>query len=318
MSAKNNRSTGTQRGSALLGLGVGGLLLAYYIAGPEDYLSPSDPAPEESLQAAVPLAHVRPKLSEARLESGSPAFTPGVSNTDTDRPEVYVTGHTQSLLQEAELEHLSDVFLNIVYPLFRYDFQLSAEGRSAINVFVASMPEGMGTEDLERVAAMIDTQLSSPESEDLAFVITHLYRLEAEEARILSEGAPVTTMAGQLEAQERLAELREEWFGPELSELLFSGSDENQASAEQITDPSRPGGSGAEAPPEALTEEQAELAAIKLAWEQRYQEYLAEKRVIERAGLDQPEKDRQIEALLQQHYSPQELDAARAFDGRKN
>ena len=132
---------------------------------------------------------------------------------------------SDSSLQEAELEHLSDVFLNSVYPLFQYDFQLNREGRSAIHVFVASMPDDLSREDLDAISAMIKTQLLSPEAE-----------------------------------------------------------------------------------------EQAELADIERAWERRYERFLAEKQVIDRAGLDQTEKDKQIESLLRQHYTPQELEAARAFD----
>ncbi|WP_404365492.1 lipase secretion chaperone [Marinobacter sp.] len=219
-----------------------------------------------------------------------------------------------SRLQEAELEHLSEVFLNTLHTLFQYDFPLDQEARAALDTFVASMPEDLTSEDLETISAMIQAGLSSPESEDLAFIITHLYRLEQEEARLMSEGAPVTTMAQQLEAQERLAQLRDQWFGPELSELLFSGADDAGTSSDQISAGSQPAYDGMEERPEALAEAQAELADMESAWEQRYQVFLAEKQVIDRAGLDQTEKDRQIEALLQQHYIPRELEAARAFD----
>ena len=206
------------------------------------------------------------------------------------------------------------MFLTTVYPLFQYEFRLDGESRSAIDVFVASLPEDLSDEALETVSAMIEAQLAGPEAEYLAFVITHLYRLEQEEARLVEEAGPVTTMADQLETQARLSHLREQWFGPELSSLLFGTPDTADSSSGKAPQESGPGVSRAEETPAELAEEQAELAEIEGAWERRYQRFLVEKQVIVRAGLDQTEKDQQVEALLQQHYSPRELEAARAFD----
>jgi hypothetical protein len=287
----------------LLGLGLAGLLFIDYFSAPAVKMPPADIATADRTQAVAPF-------------SGPPSGT--LSGTDQenlrDGAAENAVAPSDSTLQEAELEHLSEVFLNSVYPLFQYDFQLNREGRSAIDVFVASMPDGLSREDLDAISAMINAQLLSPEAEDLAFIITHLYRLEQEEARIMSEGAPVTTMEGQLEAQERLSQLRDEWFGPELSALLFSGADDLPASSDPNTAESPADDDGTEELPEALAEERSELADIERAWERRYERFLAEKQVIDRAGLDQTEKDKQIEALLRQHYTPQELEAARAFD----
>lgn len=291
--SEKHHSNGKWAGYALLCLGIAGLLLAYLLAVPGGNTPPAERVSSDQGQAAFPSSDSAP-ASAARSAEGEPAVPDTNGHNVTVEPD--------SLLQEAELEHLSDVFMSSVYPLFQYDFPLNIEGRSAIDVFVASMPQGLRDEDLDAISTLIETQLTSPEAEDLAFIITHLYRLEQEEARITREGAPVTTMADQLEVQEQLAKLREQWFGPELSNLLFSGAED------------APAAEGAGELPESLAEEQSELAAIESAWEQRYQKFLAEKQVIERAGLDQAEKDRQIEALMRQHYAAQERKAARAFD----
>ncbi|MEP3166472.1 MAG: lipase secretion chaperone [Marinobacter sp.] len=286
-------SKGKRAGYALLCLGLAALLVAYLFAVFGGDTPPSERVIADHGQAAVaPPAHA-PASAGRSVEPEPAATETNLSNTAAE---------PDSVLQEAELEHLGEVFMNSVYPLFQYDFPLNNEGRSALDVFVASMPQGLSGEDLDTIATMIETRLASPETEDLAFIITHLYRLEQEEARITRERAPVTTMADQLEVQEQLSQLREQWFGPELSKRLFSG-------AEDV-----PGAEGAGEVPESLAEEQSELAAIESDWEQRYQKFLAEKQVIERAGLDQAEKDRQIEALMRQHYTAQELQAVRAFD----
>ncbi|MCH8498982.1 MAG: hypothetical protein LAT63_10920 [Marinobacter sp.] len=233
--------------------------------------------------------------------------------------EVAVNANPQpdSLLHEAELERLSGVFLNTVYPSFQSGFRLDLEGRAAIDVFVASMPEGLSSEELATISAMIERQLFTPEADDVAFIITHLYRLEQEQARMLSEGAPITTMAGQLEAQQRLSQLRDDWFGPELAERLFSGTDDVDAATGESPARNPAGGTNTEELPERLTGAQAELAGMESAWAQRYQRFLAEKQFIDNAGLDETEKDQQIEALLRQHYPPEELEAARAFGQQK-
>jgi hypothetical protein len=299
----NIMKNGKLLGAALLLLVCAGVLFALSVSAPDEKapapavnvkseqtqdLAPPPPANQENLTARAPNGRIA-EIAEAQPDS-------------------------ESALGKGEMEHLSDVFLNSVYPSFQYQFQLDLEGRAAIDVFVASMPDELSREDLDAISAMINAQLLSPEAEDLAFIITHLYRLEQEEARIMSEGAPVTTMEGQLEAQERLSQLRDEWFGPELSALLFSGADDLPASSDPNTAESQPDGDGTEELPEALAEERSELADIERAWERRYERFLAEKQVIDRAGLDQTEKDKQIEALLRQHYTPQELEAARAFD----
>jgi hypothetical protein len=290
----------------LLLLVLAGLFFGYYFLAPDGKTPSSEP-----LESAA----------ESADEERAPALESIPSSTSSINPENMADGANGSAvvtpeptLQEAELAHLNDVFLSSLYPLFQYDFPLDREGRSAIDVFVASMPDGLNDEDLDAVSAMIQAQLRTPEAEDLAFIITHLYRLEQEEARMLSEGEPITTMEGQLEAQERLSRLREEWFGPELSARLFPGAEDIRDSADVSAEQSPPDGAGSEEPPESLNEAQAELADIEQAWERRYQAFLADKQVIDRAGLDQSEKDQQIEALFRQHYTPQELEAAKAFD----
>lgn len=60
-----------------------------------------------------------------------------------------------------------------------------------------------------------------------------------------------------------------------------------------------------------------QLADIERAWELRYQAFLMEKLLIDQAGLDQTGKDRQIEALIEQHCATEEREAARAFDPLK-
>lgn len=318
MSGKTNKSPRTRRGAIFLSSALGGVFLAYYLSVHHGDLPSPDATPADQPYAAAPLPD--PQLENSGM---SPEKPPSVDAMNQDEPlnpagGVHSAMPPDSQLGEAELERLSDVFLNVVYPLFRYEFQLNPEGRSALMVFVASMPTGLGSEDLETIAAMIETQLASPEAEDLAFMITRLYQLEAEEARIMRERAPVTTMAGQLEVHEQLSELRNQWFGPDLAARLFSGNEEPPALSGGSPENDEPERQAAGASPEALSDEQAELAALERAWEDRYQEYLADKRLIERAGLDQSEKDRQIESLLRQHYSPREIEAARAFDQMRN
>jgi hypothetical protein len=297
----NIMKNGKLLGAALLLLVCAGVLFALSVSAPDEKapapavnvkseqtqdLAPPPPANQENLTARAPNGRIA-EIAEAQPDS-------------------------ESALGKGEMEHLSDVFLNSVYPSFQYQFQLDLEGRAAIDVFVASMPDELSREDLDAISDMIETRLLSPEAGDLAFIITHLYRLEQEEARILNEGPPVTTMEGQLEAQEQLSQLRNEWFGPELSERLF-GVDAAGAISGPAMAESQPDGDGTEEPPEARTGTQAELADTESNWQRRYQEFLAEKQVIDRAGLDQSEKDRQIEILLQQHYTPQEIEAAKAY-----
>lgn len=303
-------------GFTLLGLSLLAPILALYFVTQDRERDASSAASSSVVKARSAEADPpgRPDSPGVRGEPGladGPTEQPSI---ETSQPEDLAAVQPPSQLQEAELEHLEDVFLNSVYPSFQYDFQLNREGRSAIDVFVASMPEDLGEEDLNILSAMITDRLSGREGEDLAFIITHLYRLEQEEARLMNDGAPITSMADQLEAQEKLSQLRERWFGPELSEVLFSVADEDETLPGENTAASEPEGGGDEEAAENWTEEQVELAESEQAWERRYQKFNAEKQIIDNAGLDQAEKDRQIEALLQQHYSPQELEAARAFD----
>lgn len=290
-------------GTALIGLGLLGLLLVYFWG-----VAPGEPEGSPAALSA-PQPQQAPPPDRLRNEPAAETVVP-VAGVGDNGPVTEAPGtQPDSQLSDAELERLNGVFLNTVYPLFQYDFQLSHDGRAALTAFVATMPEGLTQADLDRVAGMIERQLASPGADDVAFIITHLYRLEQEEARLMREGGPVTTMAGQLEAQEQLMYLREQWFGAELSAQLFSGNDEAEASAD-------PGLAEHQADGERSEEAdaiQAELASIERDWELRYQAFLVEKQLIDQAGLDQSEKDRQIEALLQQHYAPEEREAARAF-----
>lgn len=303
--AANIRSAKILSGAALLGIGIVCLVFAYvFLAGPES----NDSSPQPSLDAE-PQAASQPPTRHHEPETGSETSSPIVATSPTDQGTEGTAAQPPSRLQETELEHLREVFQNSVAPSFQYDFRLDREGRAAIDAFVASMPDGLGNEDLDTLTTLIESQLSTPEAEDLAFIITHLYRLEEEEAHLMDDIGPVTTMAGQQEAQAKLAQLRDDWFGPELSARLFSDTDDGQSSATADS----PDDNNAEETSEPQNEEQAELADIENEWEQRYQAFNAEKQFIDNAGLDQAEKDRQIEVLLQQHYAPEERDAARAF-----
>ncbi|MGM0768494.1 MAG: hypothetical protein ACQEV6_10745 [Pseudomonadota bacterium] len=312
--AANIGSTRVLSGAALLGVGLASLLFAYFfVAGPEH--SDSSPPPAPALQPQAPSAA---PADGRKPETSAEADAAVVAAAPTERIAAETSAQPDARLQDAELQHLREVFQNSVVPSFQYDFQLHREGRAAIDAFVASMPENLSSEDLDTLSTMIENQLATSEAEDLAFIITHLYRLEQEEARLMKEIEPVTTMAGQQEAQEQLAQLRDEWFGPELSARLFSEADNDQpganAGSDQSTAEGTAKGDSSGEPTEPRSEAQTELADIESGWEQRYQTFLADKRFIDNAGLDQAEKDRQIEALLRQHYPPEELEAARAFD----
>lgn len=286
----------------LIGVGFASLVLAYYVVG-----SPDDAG-----------AHGVPAEQSSGIQGG--ATVEPASATGTRQASGQATGTDNTAAQsgpplnEAELERLRDVFQNSLSPLFQDGLQLDQEGRSAIDVFVASMPSGLGDDELDRVSAMITDQRSSPDAEDLAFVITHLYRLEQEEARLTNDSGPVTTMAEQLEARERISELRDEWFGQELSKLLFSSSADGETNPGDGETANRAEDGGADELPDEQVRNREELATMEHGWEQRYEQFESEKRLIDRAGLDQKEKDRQIEALFRQHYKPRELEAARAFD----
>ncbi|WP_166256460.1 lipase chaperone [Marinobacter salicampi] len=303
---------GKRVGWVLLGLVLLALVFAYFFSTRAENAPSADTARVISTQDTVPVP------SESRQSSGNaePAITgtaPEQNPTEDHRASDDAADHAGSHLQEEELDHLGEVFLNSVYPSFEHDFQVDREGRSAIDVFVASMPEDLSDQDVDTISTMITTRFSGPDGENLAFIITHLYRLEREEARLMNKAGPVATMADQLEAREKLSRLREQWFGPELSEALFSGSDDEEAgSGENAASGQSEVGSTEEAPAD-WSEEQAELAAIERAWEQRSRAFRAEKQIIDNAGLDQAEKDRQSETLLRQHYAPEELEAARAF-----
>lgn len=301
--AAHSGSARIRSGAALLGIGTVCLLLAYvFFAAPESDNRAVQPAPAVGPQTASPnpAEHREPEPgAEAPVFATAATAKQGAEDTAVQ---------PASGLQEAELEHLREVFQNSVAPAFQYNFELDREGRAAIDAFVASMPEHLGREDLDALSSLIERELSTPEAEDLAFIITHLYRLEQEEARLMKDLGPVTTMADQQEAQAQLTQLRDGWFGPELSARLFADTDDGQPDTGTGADDSTTERS------EPRTEAQAELAEFENAWAQRYQAFQAEKRLIDNAGLDQAEKDRQIEVLLQQHYAPGERDAARAFD----
>lgn len=305
--ATNSGSAKIRSGVTLLGVGSVCLLLTYvFFAAPERDNRAVQPAPAVTPQTAS-LNPADRREPENKAETAPPVF----ATTTGDQGTEDAAAQPASRLQEAELEHLREVFQNSVAPSFQYDFTLDREGRAAIDAFVASMPEHLGREDLDTLSSLIERELSTAEAEDLAFIITHLYGLEQAEARLMKDLGPVTTMADQQEAQARLTQLREEWFGPELSARLFADTDDGQpengtAADDSTTERGEP-----------RTEAQAELAEFENAWAQRYQAFQAEKRLIDNAGLDQAEKDRQIEILLQQHYAPGERDAARAFDQQR-
>lgn len=306
----NNQSRNKTLGAVALLFGLTlALFLAYHFSASVDGV-----ALEESLAAEVSQPSEPTGLE--RAEGGEPMKAPDAPVPMADQRESDALGAEANApapadlrLQKAELDHLGDVFLNSVYPSFQNGFQLDRDGRAAIDVFVASMPDNLGDQDLDAISAIIKAQLPAAEAEELAFIITQLYRLEQEEARLMSE-EPVATMADQLEAQQKLSRLREERFGPELAALLFSQSDDT---AEPLVSNDSGAAGKAQALPEAQEQKQAELAGIEDEWEARYQKFLSDKQVISEAGLDQSEKDRQIEALLRQHYPPQEVEAARAY-----
>jgi hypothetical protein len=300
--ARSEKATikGKLLAGASLGLVLAGLLFGYFMTSVPGQVTTPVTTANKPNAAAPSLISSPPSAPAADQENSGEAVAEGASSGSG-------SGGT---LKETERDHLSDVFLNSVYPLFQSDFQLNRDSRSAIDVFVASMPADLSNEDLDDISTMIETQLRTPESEDLAFIITHLYRLEQEEARLMNQGEPVTTMDGQLEAQKRISQLRDEWFGPELSERLFNAADDDVTDSDPGKAENPPGRDSTEEPSEA----QAELADTENAWERRYQAFLSEKKIIDRAGLDQTEKDRQIEALLQQHYeTPGEIEAVRAY-----
>ncbi len=303
--AAHSGSARIRSGAALVGIGSVCLLLAYvFFAAPESD-NRAVPTPAVGPESASPNP---PNRREPEPGAEAPVFA---TATTAEQGAEDTAVQPASGLQEAELEHLREVFQNSVAPAFQYDFTIDQEGRAAIDAFVASMPEHLSREELDTLSSLIERELATPEAEDLAFIITHLYRLELEEARLTKDLGPVTTMADQQEAQVQLTQLRDEWFGPELSARLFADTDDGQPDTGTGADDSTTERG------EPRTEAQAELAEFENAWAQRYQAFQAEKRLIDNAGLDQAEKDRQIEVLLQQHYAPGERDAARAFDQQR-
>lgn len=212
-----------------------------------------------------------------------------------------------STLTDNQLTILHELFVNNVAPYFQYEFKLEADHKAALQIFVGSMPEGLSKQALDAISEMIRSQLQTAEAEDLALLIATLYQLEQDEAQLMAGGAMPTSMSEQLKMHDQLRKMREARLGKEFASILYASS-EPELSRDKLTSTNKQLNQD---------EEQAsekELAEQELQWEQRYRNYLQEKHLIEKAGLAEQEKQLQIEALLKEHYSVRELEAARAFD----
>lgn len=249
-----------------------------------------------------------PSLTFASKQSPQPVTAYSISKpkleADVQLKDRQLTDH--------QLAQLNELFLNSVAPYFQYEFKLEADHKAALQIFVGRMPEGLSQQDLNTITEMIQSQLKTAEAEDLALLITSLYQLEQEEARLLGSGSMPTTMAEQLKMHAQLTQMRENWLGKEFASLLYA-SPEVAPSSDEVEKDINQGNQG-----EDLQSVENEMADQEKQWEQRYQLYLQEKQLIEKAGLAEQEKQLQIEALLKHHYSTQELEAARAFDRFKS
>ena len=57
-----------------------------------------------------------------------------------------------------------------------------------------------------------------------------------------------------------------------------------------------------------------DMESQKNQWDQRFQEFSRQKNVILSAAISEQQKQENVEALLRQHYTQQEIDTARAYD----
>jgi hypothetical protein len=174
--------------------------------------------------------------------------------------------------------------------------------------------------DLEELQALIRIGLPGPVGGQTAEVVGNYYRfLEAEKE--FNELYRAPGMDANVESgYEELIALRELYLGPEVAAKLFEKQDQDARYMLQSMLLARD---------ESLTAEEREARQKKLAagyhsespdvpqWEERYGLFQYEQQAIAESTLSEDEKDRQIQQLLQQHFTADEIPAVKDYlEGR--
>lgn len=217
---------------------------------------------------------------------------------------------SDTVMDEEILAHLNQVFLSSVYPLFQYEFNQSEEARIALGVFVSALPAGMNLDELTGITNMLEAHINNADAEHLSDLIKGVYLIEQKEGHLMSEQRFPETMDEQLKLHQEMGKMREMILGKTLAKWYFDGAEEEpelQAELQAEHDD-----------PLSNSTEQNELMLLEEQWEARYQAYNREKQVIENAGLDQQEKQKQVEVLLAEHFKTHEIEAARIYDQFKS
>ncbi len=261
--------------------------------------------------------HTSPsQLSEVGAQS-----TEGFAYEDSDQTLVSPKFDESLVVQD---------ILMFLYPVYEETFVWGPNSRAALSIFVERLPMGMEYEDLDSLSTLIIDYLHGPDGERIAGIVSRLYRLRVLEESRFDNGAVAETIEAMMEQEVQRNALRKFVLGEELYEGVYgntplesaaepSGSEdgvsavvgsmrEAQKSDDEIVDYLAENVGADEA------ENYQRLRDIERWWENRYAAFLAEKRVIDRAGLDQAEKQAQIEQLYSAHYATEELQAAKAYD----
>ncbi|TNC80183.1 MAG: hypothetical protein C9356_15550 [Oleiphilus sp.] len=247
--------------------------------------------------------------------------------------EVEVAGHRLS--KNASHIDLDALFVSRLKPIFEFGFTLETDSIVALEIFVAQLPMSLADEDLQKLKEVIGHHVVDEVAKPLTDLVLNLYGLRLAEDALHAELGPPDSMEEMAGFQRQLQGLRVSFLGQELAETLY-GSDKAAPEGEQtlvLPDPESDPlghriarlteeGLSATEIAQALADEfgvavadnYLELYAIEDHWKTRYAAFLEQKNVITSAGLDAREKQRQIDLLLQEHYLPQELQAARRYD----
>lgn len=235
-----------------------------------------------------------------------------------------------SLLDDESLLNISEILENSLVPAFLNDSEAlnNFEQKAAIDVFVSRMPDDLSNSDLQQINSLLRDYLPYDLADTLAQKIEQSYQLHQREQAYLSSALAnnksAETMAEQIVIAMHLDRLKGEEFqheselDPEPSEAFLDWQ-KTEEKFKQIqstsTDPNQDihevikGEYGSE-----VADDYLELANAETQWAEKYSAFLAEKRIINEAGLSEEDKAGQIENLIKQHYQENEWAAAKAYD----
>ncbi|TVP54214.1 MAG: hypothetical protein EA349_12090 [Halomonadaceae bacterium] len=176
----------------------------------------------------------------------------------------------------------------------------------------------LGGQDLADLQELIQVGLPGKAGEQTARIVVDFYHYMEAEKTLNSMLAPSLSAYSGDEAfqhqHEELQVLREQYLGQEVAEALFATADATanyMFAARQIQeDDSLSHEEKARKSAELHEQLQRDIIPID-NWETRRQEFQADKQRILDAGLAEQEKQSQIEALMQQHFEPEEREQIR-------